>query len=567
MNWDYTYDPHIWPALITLAIAITLGLYSWRHRHILAAKPFTIAVLFGALWTLGAILEISAVDFSTKVFWLKFQVVWQLPSATAVLCFVLSYAGLGRFLNLRNILLLALVPLLVVVVVITNDFHHLMWTGFQMNGDVIVSPGRLYWVFIIYVFIAALVNITVLGRLAIRSSGHRWPVAIILCGQILARVGYTLDKLNAGMFGPGESVLLTVGVVSTAYAVAFFGFHAIDPVALARTAVLRQMREGMFVLDLQGRIIDMNPEAVAIMGIPEISLREKRLTDVMPIDTSAMGQLDNEEIGRAEIILEKENLTRHYSLNMTPLKDRQGELIGRLLLLNDITKQKCTQAKVIEQQRVVATLEERERLARELHDGLAQVLGYVGIQAQTVSKCVRDGNTERAQSLLDRLVQVVKDAHDDVRESILSLRAVSAREWSLVPALKRYLENFQTNYGTNTELIISDHVGEPSLSPDAGVQLLRVIQEALTNARKHSGAHKISVNIEQDTNHARITIIDDGHGFDIDDPKLATRNHFGLVFMRERMEQIGGSLKIDSQPGTGTMVELFAPTDDQGGTE
>jgi signal transduction histidine kinase len=567
MNWDYTYDPHIWPALITLAITITLGLYSWRHRHILAAKPFTIAVLFGALWTLGAILEISAVDFSTKVFWLKFQVVWQLPSATAVLCFVLSYAGLGRFLNLRNILFLALVPLLVVVLIITNDFHHLMWVGFQMNGDVIVSPGRLYWVFIIYVFLAALVNITVLGRLAIRSSGHRWPVAIILSGQILARVGYTLDKLNSGMFGPGESVLLTVGVVSTAYAVAFFGFHAIDPVASARSAVLRQMREGMFVLDLQGRIIDANPVAAEIVGIPENILRKKRLAEALPIDTGTTGQSSNKGIGRSEIILGDGDLVKHYSLNMTPLKDRHGELMGQLLLLNDITDQIHAQAKVIEQQRVVATLEERERLARELHDGIAQVLGYVGIQAQTASKWLQDGDIEKARSLLGRLAEVVKDAHTDVRESILNLRAGSSLDWSFVPTLKRYLENFQTNYGIRTDLSISDGIGLNTLSLEAEVQLLRVIQEALTNARKHSGAHEISVNIEQDTSHARITIIDGGHGFDIDDPRLATRNHFGLVFMRERMEQIGGSLKIDSRPGAGTVVEINTPISDQGGSD
>jgi signal transduction histidine kinase len=252
---------------------------------------------------------------------------------------------------------------------------------------------------------------------------------------------------------------------------------------------------------------------------------------------------------------------------MTPLKDRHGELMGQLLLLNDITDQIHAQAKVIEQQRVVATLEERERLARELHDGIAQVLGYVGIQAQTASKWLQDGDIEKARSLLGRLAEVVKDAHTDVRESILNLRAGSSLDWSFVPTLKRYLENFQTNYGIRTDLSISDGIGLNTLSLEAEVQLLRVIQEALTNARKHSGAHEISVNIEQDTSHARITIIDGGHGFDIDDPRLATRNHFGLVFMRERMEQIGGSLKIDSRPGAGTVVEINTPISDQGGSD
>ena len=77
MNWSYAYNPDIWPALITLALVIFLGAYSWRRRHIPAAKPFTIACVFGVLWVLGVILEISAVDFSIKVFWKKYSAIWQ----------------------------------------------------------------------------------------------------------------------------------------------------------------------------------------------------------------------------------------------------------------------------------------------------------------------------------------------------------------------------------------------------------------------------------------------------------------------------------------------------------
>jgi len=84
-------------------------------------------------------------------------------------------------------------------------------------------------------------------------------------------------------------VLLVVGVVSVAYALAFLRFHAIDPIAAARKAVLKQMNEGLFALDLQGRIVDLNPMAAAILGIPENNLRGKPLTEVMP--TSALMRL------------------------------------------------------------------------------------------------------------------------------------------------------------------------------------------------------------------------------------------------------------------------------------
>ena len=250
MSFAYSYNTDIWPALITLALTIFLGAYSWRRRHIPAAKPFTAACLLGGLWTLGVILELSAVDFSTQVFWLKFQAIWQLSVTAIITCFVLQYAGLGRWLTRRNGALLFLLPLLCVLLMVTNDSHHLIWTGFRMNGHVTVSSGKLLWVFISYGLLLGIINLAVLVWLAISSPAHRWPVAIMLASQMIGRVGYTIDKLGTDLFGPGEAVFLVVGVVSAGYALAFLRFHTIDPVAAARTAALEQMREGLIVLDL-----------------------------------------------------------------------------------------------------------------------------------------------------------------------------------------------------------------------------------------------------------------------------------------------------------------------------
>ena len=141
LSLPYSYNSDIWPALITLAIVIYLGVYSWRRRNIPAAKPFIIACLLGGFWTIGAILELSAVDFSTQIFWVKFQAIWQLPVAATITCFVLRYAGLGRWLTRRNYVLLFLFPLLRALLMITNYFHCLIWTGFGMNGHVTASPA------------------------------------------------------------------------------------------------------------------------------------------------------------------------------------------------------------------------------------------------------------------------------------------------------------------------------------------------------------------------------------------------------------------------------------------
>ena len=97
------------------------------------------------------------------------------------------------------------------------------------------------------------------------------------------------------------------------------------------------------------------------------------------------------------------------------------------------------------------------------------------------------------------------------------------------------------------------------LEPTTGVQLLRVVQEALTNARRHGKACSVQVTIEMRGDRARVIVEDDGCGFDPALLQPQTGDHFGLTFMRERMAKIGGNLAIDSQPGTGTTVSLDAP--------
>lgn len=559
MRWPYSYNSEIWPAFVTLALVVYLGSYSWRRRTIPAAKPFTIACILGGFWTIGVILELSAVNFSTKVFWVKFQAIWQLPVGAIMTCFILQFAGLGRLLSKRNYILLFTIPLLCVLAMITNDFHHLIWTEFRMSRHVISSSGRLYWIFNSYIFLLGLINFVVLVRLAIRSPGYRLPVAIILFSQIIGRVGYTIDKLDTGLLAPGEAVLFQIGVVAVAYALAFLHFHAIDPVAEARKAILEQMNEGLCVLDLQGRIVYVNPMGAAIFGAHGNNLRQRHLAEVMPIDADLLVQLGNKGKGQTDILLGQEDSARHYNLRLTTLRGRHDEVIGQLLLLHDVTEQKRAQAKILEQQSVVATLKERERLARDLHDGIGQILGYVGIQAQTAIKCINDGNNEKTKSLLGRLVEVAKDAHADVRESIHNLRSTSGQDWSFIPALQNYIDKFQANYGIRTELSLYDGIGENAFDRLVGIQLLRVIQEALTNSRRHSGARSLRVCIERNQKKACITITDDGHGFDAGQLDRCDGSHFGLIFMRERMEQIGGALKIDSIPGGGAVLKLDVP--------
>ena len=560
MGLSYTYSSDVWPALITLFLAIYLGAYSWRRRYIPAAKPFTVACIVGSLWTLGVILQIMAVDPSTKAFWLKYQALWQLPGVATMACFVLQYAGLGRFLTRRIYVLIFVVPFLSVLAITTNELHHLIWTGFQVSRHAVSwSPGKLHGFFNGFMILTGLFNFSILVHLAVRSPAHRLPVAVIMSSQIVGRTVYIINMLGVGWVGPGETIFFSVGLIAVGCAFAFLRLHALDPVAAARTAALDQMNEGLYALDLQGRILYANPVAAAIAGAPAARLWQKHLAEVLPIDPGLLDQMDDQQSGQTDLTLGVGGSTRRYSLLQTPLKGRKNHAIGRMLLLRDITEQWRAQEQVVEEQRKVAQLQEREHLARELHDGVGQILGYVSIQAQSALTLMQRGKTDKAGSVMDRVAEVAKDAHADIRESILALRAGSEQRKSFKPNLEHYLQRFQENFGIRTELSISSGIDENTFAPEVEANLLRVIQEALTNSRKHSGAHTLKVRVELDTSKALITVTDDGKGFDASRLGSSEGSHFGLVFMRERMEQIDGSLTIESTPNGGTALKLVVP--------
>ncbi len=216
-----------------------------------------------------------------------------------------------------------------------------------------------------------------------------------------------------------------------------------------------------------------------------------------------------------------------------------------------------------EQVQSIAALHERERLSRELHDGLAQVLGYLCIRTDVARELVKSARSDRAIQELSEIQGVVQQAHQDLRESILGLRTTIHPQGGLFSSLKEYLHKFSVQTGIAVNLV-SNGTGRIQFSPEAEVQLLRIIQEALANVRKHSGAQQAWIRFELDTDHAAVTIEDNGKGFDPAGIGQSGRASFGLQTMRERAEGAGGSLRISSQPGRGVKIVVELPLQNGG---
>ena len=208
------------------------------------------------------------------------------------------------------------------------------------------------------------------------------------------------------------------------------------------------------------------------------------------------------------------------------------------------------------QVKALAVTEERLRIARELHDGQAQVLAYVNTKAQVVRELIQQQKLEKALDQLEQLAGAAREVYTDVREGISGLRAVVDAEHDFVDALRSHVERWQDGCGIPADLKVDGHIAFPA---DVELQILRVVQEALANVRKHSQASQAAVHIEVSERWLVAHIEDDGIGFDRERPAKDKRPRFGLATMRERCEAIGASLEIESRPEEGTTVTIRYP--------
>lgn len=203
----------------------------------------------------------------------------------------------------------------------------------------------------------------------------------------------------------------------------------------------------------------------------------------------------------------------------------------------------------------LAVARERLHMAHELHDGVAQVLGYVNTKAQAAITYLRRDKTEEGLAQLQELVGAAREAHADVRQAIVHLRTLPEPSRSFEEVLREYVDRWREQTGITTQLVVD---GDLVMTSGIELQLVRIIQESLTNVRKHAKATTAKIAVQRYPGKLLITVTDDGVGFAQPD-SAGVFPHFGLTTMRERAQSIGAALSVESLPSTGTAVRVELP--------
>lgn len=255
-------------------------------------------------------------------------------------------------------------------------------------------------------------------------------------------------------------------------------------------------------------------------------------------------ELERKLVDNRDIIEKAEKLASQISVALNYLDSDLKEMNTQLEQLKD---KQALSVKIIEAQE-----EERKRIAREIHDGPAQAMANVLLKSELCERLITK-DVEEAKTELKNLKNIVQQSLKEVRKIIYDLRPSALDDLGLIPALSRYIKNFSEDTGIFVDFtVLSDY---KRLAPETEITCFRVVQEALTNIKKHSKAKNASVKFEFGMRFISIIIKDDGIGFD----KQNIGQGYGLMGMRERVEILNGKFEISSFKNKGTQIYISIP--------
>ncbi|WP_177197658.1 histidine kinase N-terminal 7TM domain-containing protein [Halogranum rubrum] len=540
--------------LLTALVAAGLVVVARRHREISGSNWFAAVMVSVFLWSIIYALQVSSTDPTQVLRWhtLKYVPVIALPYAW--FAFTMAYSGHTRFLSRRWLVGLALVPTISLVLVLTNDVHHVFWTARTPTGE-FGAPGDVngpgFWLHAVYSYTLILVGTLSIGWSFIRARTlYRGQTAILIVATFLPWVAnalHLLDWLPLSSLDPTPVALAATGVLFLV-AIHYYRFLDLVPVAweLARDVAIEDMADGAIVLDVRNRIIDLNSTATTIFGFSRADATGRPLEDVSAVCV----ELVETDTSTSELETFVDHKWRYYELQRSPLSTTGGRHVGHLITLHDITERKTREQR----------LEVQNRLLRHnLRNDLNVVLGYLELLDETLDDSTQREYLRRAHS---KSTSLLNRGEKSRRLGTLLDRQIRPSEMDAVPVIERTVAICHDRFPDTT--ITTDLPETVSVLCDDGLDF--VVLELVENAVEHTdGSCHIEITSTVGDDGVELRIADDGPGIPPHEQAVLDRGRetplehstgIGLWLVRWLVVRYGGSIHIEDNEPRGSIVVL-----------
>ena len=571
MVWQY--NPWALPLFFAAAISVGLALFMWPRRHLPGGVAFAALLLLISEMSLADGLEYMSADLSSILFWDKAAYVGLVSVPVAAVIFVFHRTGRDQWLRTRTFMLLCVIPAITLLLRWTDEYHHLIYSEIGLvtqNGLTILQWNWGYWFYIDAAYSYALAFLGV-GLLAWRlSSSHgvarRQDLILILSIAVPLLAG-VVEILNVAAY-PIDWTSLGFAFTGVGFFWALFRFRLFELMPVAREAIVRDMPDGVIVLDPGGRVVYANPAGERVFG-PSAGVVGKAAVDLFR-DRGLKSECLTKDASDFDLAVNGDQ--RYFDLHFSFVHDENGSVTGRIGVVRDITERKKLESRLIEAQRLAAIGETTAMVGHDLRNPLQAMKGAVYlVKRLTASEKAEDkkGAIDLLNTLddtvgyMDKIVSDLQDYSRPVGADLVGTSLPDLVRASVagvkIPGNIRVTEDFQ------------DGVSNLMLDP---VLLRRVLTNLLMNAVQAmpDGGHlTISARDVQDM--IVVTVQDTGLGIpaenlaEVFNPFFTTKAQgqgLGLAVCKRLIEAQGGTIEVASEVRKGTAFTLKIPTSRSG---
>lgn len=332
------------PYFISVVISGGVGLYAWRHRKVAGAIPLAWLAWAEASWTLGYILELVSPSLEAKIFWDNIQFLGGFVAPLALLGFVWQYTGYHLSKPWRTFSLLAAPFLGVSLLILTDNLHGMIRAAaWLVPGE--PFPELTYdftltiWLVTLYAYGLILFSLfTLIAKFVRPHRLYRFQVGIITLGSLVPALGTLLTIMGINLTFHRDTTPFTFAAGNLIIGWGLFRYGLLDLAPVARDVLIESMGDAMIALDIQDRLVDLNPAAQALIDRPAVALIGKQVGQVFSKWPNLVELTQNASEVRIKLAHGEGESRRHFDLRISPLRDRGKRLIGRLMVLRDITE-------------------------------------------------------------------------------------------------------------------------------------------------------------------------------------------------------------------------------------
>ena len=441
----FQYTPYAYPLAIAALLSALLTFYLWERRHTTGAKPAAVLMLALFVWSTGYCLEFLGADLPTKLFWAKIQYFGIVTVPAALLLFALVFSGRRSWVTPLRLAGLTVIPAVTLLMAVSNDLHRLVWSDWYLEtveGTSVlhIEHGMAFWVYVVYAYIMLVAStVFIFQALKDRPKVYRGQLVFISIGIAAPWLGNLLSI--SGIY-PHPIDLTPFAFIITGLVIAWgmYKYNLLDIAPIGFETVIESMNDAVFILNKRNDIVDVNPAGQNLLELSASEIIGRDARTVFKEQSDLMDMYENSMNIREEIAVGSDSQKQFYELSISPLTDRQDKILGRAVILHDISDRKqventmaAARDQALESSRIKSQF--LARVGHELRTPLGVIRGYADLLTEPAYGELSELQAKAVDEIIDSTQRVSDMVGELLDESRLAAGAVELENKPYTPAI------------------------------------------------------------------------------------------------------------------------------------